>query len=65
MNATIGRNESYYFQACNMLWAWIVQSGMKNRKLWNLRKALFSMGADFALSLEQYEWVCQRVEECK
>lgn len=53
----MNRSENYYFNACDAVWSALCFYRMQNPRLWRLLRIVHGMGQDFALSLEQVEYV--------
>ena len=53
----MNRSENYYFNACDAVWSAIVFYRMQNPRMWRLLQIVHNMGKDFALDLEQMEYV--------
>ena len=56
------RLEWLYFKACQRVWDAIVFYRFKEPRVWRLRKILFGMGRDFALTQEQFDWCEERLQ---
>lgn len=53
----MNRSENYYFTACDEVWSALCFYRMRNPRMWRLLRIVHNMGKDFALSLEQMEYV--------